>query len=301
SSTSSCGGCHRRSSGENKRGSASRLAVGASRKTLGGAVDEYLSEKEQIELIREWFRENGWYLVAGVAIAALGIFGYKQYREYVESRAEAAAALYLDLQDVLEDDDRTAAEALLAELRESYPGSPYTDQAGLLMAGSLLVRDTNRAAEELRYVMQRTKDRELGLIARLRLARVLIHQSSADEALQVLAVNDVGPFAAQFAELRGGSARLRDAAAESSRARADRAPAARARADSSVVGRRGASSARGERRRAVRRAVRGDSRRRALCARGSRCGARSLFERARGAGGRVDQPGFRRDEARRAR
>jgi len=166
-------------------------------------VDEYLSEKEQIELIREWFRENGWYLVAGVAIAALGIFGYKQYREYVDSRAEAAAALYLDLQDVLEDDDRAAAEALLTELRESYPGSPYTDQAGLLMAGSLLVRDTNRAAEELRYVMQTTKDRELGLIARLRLARVLIHQSSADEALQVLAVNDVGPFAAQFAEIRG--------------------------------------------------------------------------------------------------
>src|SRR5690606_40640483 len=58
---------------------------------------------------------------------------YKQYREYVDSRAEAAAALYLDLQDVLEDDDRAAAEALLTELRESYPGSPYTDQAGLLI------------------------------------------------------------------------------------------------------------------------------------------------------------------------
>ena len=166
-------------------------------------MDEYLSEKEQIEQIREWFRENGWYLVAGAAITALGIFGFNQYRQYTESRAEAAAALYLDLQDVLEDDDRTAAEALLTELREAHPGSPYTDQAGLLMAGAWLARDADRAADELRYVIQSSKDRELGLIARMRLARVLIFQSSADEALDVLAVEDLGPFAAQFAEIRG--------------------------------------------------------------------------------------------------
>src|SRR5690606_2028305 len=48
-----------------------------------------------------------------------------------------------------------------------------------------------------------TADRELGLIARMRLARVLIFQSSYDEALSVLNVRDVGPFAAQFSEIRG--------------------------------------------------------------------------------------------------
>lgn len=166
-------------------------------------MDEYLSEKEQIEQIREWFRENGWYLFAGAAIAAVGIFGFNQYRNHVESRAEAAAALYLDLQDVLEDDDRTAAEALLTELREEHPRSPYTDQAGLLMAGVYLARDTGRAADELRYVVDTSEDRELELIARLRLARVLLFQTSAEEALNVLQVDSVGPFAAQFDEIRG--------------------------------------------------------------------------------------------------
>lgn len=166
-------------------------------------MNDYLSEKEQIEQIREWFRENGWYLFAGVAIAAVGMFGLNQYRSYSDSRAEAAAALYLDLQEVLEDDDRTAAEALLTELREEYSGSPYTDQAGLLMAGAHLARDPARAADELRYVIRSSKDHELGLIARMRLARVLIFQSSSEEALSVLDVSDVGPFAAQFAEIRG--------------------------------------------------------------------------------------------------
>jgi predicted negative regulator of RcsB-dependent stress response len=166
-------------------------------------VDEYLSEKEQIERIRDWWRENGWYLVAGAALGAVALFGFNQYRNYTESRAESAASLYLELQDVLQDDDRTAAEALLTELREEYPRSPYTDQAGLLIAGLYLARDPDRAAGELRYVLQSTDDRELGLIARLRLARVMIHQSSHDEALRLLEVADLGPFAAQFSEARG--------------------------------------------------------------------------------------------------
>ena len=166
-------------------------------------MDEYLSEKEQIERIREWWRENGWYLVAGAALGAVALFGLNQYRNYTEARAEAAAALYLDLQDVLEDDDETAAEALLAELREEHPSSPYTDQAGMLIAGYYLTSEPSRAADELRFVMQSTDDRELGLIARHRLARVLMYQGRHEEALQVLNVANLGAFSAQYSEARG--------------------------------------------------------------------------------------------------
>lgn len=166
-------------------------------------MDEYLSEKEQIERIREWWRENGWYLVAGAALGAVALFGFNQYRNYTEARAEAAAALYLDLQDVLEDDDHTAAEALLVELREEHPNSPYTDQAGMLIAGLYLTTEPSRAANELRFVMENTEDRDLGLIARLRLARVLMYQNQHQEALRVLEVPNLGPFAAQYSEAKG--------------------------------------------------------------------------------------------------
>ena len=55
-------------------------------------VDEYLSEKEQIEAIRRWWRENGWYLVGGVAIATLAYVGYGQYQDYRDRRNEEAAS-----------------------------------------------------------------------------------------------------------------------------------------------------------------------------------------------------------------
>jgi predicted negative regulator of RcsB-dependent stress response len=166
-------------------------------------VDEYLSEKEQIDKIREWWRENGWYLVGGAALGAVVLFGWGQYRNYTESRAEQAAALYIDLQDVLQDDDRVAADALLTELREAHPSSPYTDQAAFLLARAYLAREPSRAADELRYVIDNTEDRELALIARLRLARVLMYQGSYDEALRLLEAGNLGPMQAQYSEARG--------------------------------------------------------------------------------------------------
>lgn len=165
-------------------------------------MDDYLSEKEQIEVIRRWWRENGWYLIGGVAIALLGYYGYGQYRNYQDRRAEEAGSLYLQLTEALTD-DRGRSDELVATLRAEYPNSPYTHQAGLLLAKEYLVSDTPRAESELRRVMTESSDRGLAYIARMRLARVLSYRQSYDEALQVLEVDDPGEFAARLNELKG--------------------------------------------------------------------------------------------------
>jgi predicted negative regulator of RcsB-dependent stress response len=177
-------------------------------------VDELLSEKEQIERIREWWRENGWFLVGGVALGALAWFGLIQYHKHEDAQAIEAEALYVQVRDALGDNDRDAAAMLVDQLRDEYGSSPYTDQAGLILARAYLVTDTGKAAEELRYVMENSGDDELSLIARLRLARVLIYQMKEQDALNLLAVDDPGQFAAQIDEIRGDAyVALGDAAA----------------------------------------------------------------------------------------
>lgn len=165
-------------------------------------MDEFLSEKEQIEQIRNWWRENGWYLIGGMALAALGYLGWNQYQAYRDNRAEQASALYVRLQQTVED-DREGADELLAQLINEYPASAYADQARLLMASKQLISDPGQAATYLRTVMEDSRDPGLAFIARLRLARVLTYQQSYDAALEVLDVAEPGEFAARVSELKG--------------------------------------------------------------------------------------------------
>lgn len=166
-------------------------------------MDEFLSEKEQIEAIRQWWRENGWYLIGGVALGVLGLLGWNQYGTYRDTQAEAAAALYVELRQAVVDDAAGDARNVLAQLRENYARSPYTDHGGLLVA--LMRMDAGQligASEELRYVMEASSDPQLAMIARLRLARVLAQQGEYDEALTTLDV-DAGLFSGRFNEVRG--------------------------------------------------------------------------------------------------
>lgn len=166
-------------------------------------VDEFLSEKEQIDEIRSWWRENGWYLVGGAIIGIAALLGWNRYGVYQDIQAEAASALYVELRQAAADDAPGDARTLLAQLRENYSSSPYTDQAGLLVAVlRMRAGQMNGAADELRYVVDSTRDPELALIARLRLARILSHQEFFDEALAVLDV-DPGSFSARYNEVRG--------------------------------------------------------------------------------------------------
>lgn len=165
-------------------------------------MDEFTSEKEQIERIREWWNENGWYLIGGVVLGVAGIFGYGRYQDYVAGDAEAAAALYRQVEAAANDDNLVDVERLLGVLRSEHEDSAYTDQAALLAARVHLVRDTDRAVAELRDVMA-SEDADLATVARLRLARVLAYQEKYDEALALLDIPEPGPFAARIADIRG--------------------------------------------------------------------------------------------------
>ncbi len=167
-------------------------------------MDENVSEKEQLEEIREWWREYGWYLVGGVALGIAILSGMRQYDTYQQNQAEAAAALYQELTLAISDDADGDALRLLEQLRTEFPSSPYTDQAGLVIVIMHLANDSTRGAmDALRYTLDSTSDEHLALIARLRLTRLLVSGGRHDEALALLDGVDPGTFSGRFSEIRG--------------------------------------------------------------------------------------------------
>ena len=167
-------------------------------------MDENLSDDEQLEQIREWWREYGWYLIGGVLLGVAILSGIRQYDVYRQDRSEAAAVLYQELALAIADDADSDALSLLEQLRNEFPSSPYTDQAGLSIVIMHLGNQSTRGAmDALRYTLGNTSDEHLASIARLRLTRLLVSTGRHDEALALLDGVDPGTFSARFSEIRG--------------------------------------------------------------------------------------------------
>jgi predicted negative regulator of RcsB-dependent stress response len=167
-------------------------------------VEEYLSEKEQWEAIKAWVRDNGLWIIAGVAVGAAALGGWHWYQDHVDSVGAQASAKYTQALDAFGRGDRTQAFVLLGELERDFESSPYVDQ-GKLMAARVYVDsgDLDKAAKELQAVMGHTKDSELALITRLRLARVEIAQNKPDAALASLNGLKAGAFESRYHEILG--------------------------------------------------------------------------------------------------
>jgi predicted negative regulator of RcsB-dependent stress response len=167
-------------------------------------LEDYLSEKEQWERVTGWLRENGVWIVAGVVVGALGIAGWQWWNAHVDQVDGEASTKYEQLRSDLGKGDRTGALILLADLERDYSSSPYVDQARLAVARIYVdSNELDKASAELQAVSQHSKDKQLALVARIRLARVLIAQQKPDDALTALDGVDPGAFEALFHEVRG--------------------------------------------------------------------------------------------------
>jgi predicted negative regulator of RcsB-dependent stress response len=167
-------------------------------------VEDYLTDRDQEEALRNWWRENWKWILAGVALGLGLLAAYTYWQKYQTQQAGAAAKVYSDFQKALAGNDLEQAGRLLNDLAGDHTNSAYTQQGRLLLAK----RDVDagrfeEASKQLRQVVDTAKDEELASIARLRLARLMIQTGKHDEALKLLDIEKAGAFAAPMREIRG--------------------------------------------------------------------------------------------------
>lgn len=167
-------------------------------------MEEYLSEKERWEWVKEQVRANAPAMLLALVIALAGYAGWRWWQQHEDGARLAAGDDYMQMVKALERGDRTQALVMLGQLERDHAGSPYTDQ-GKLLAARVYVdgNELDKAAAELAFVAEHSKDRQLALVAQQRLARVQISQGKPDAALATLTSTNVGAFAARYHELRG--------------------------------------------------------------------------------------------------
>jgi predicted negative regulator of RcsB-dependent stress response len=167
-------------------------------------VDEYLSEREQADQLRQWLRENWIWLVAGVALALGGWYGWRWWQAREASRSLDAGQQLAAMLDALGRNEREKGMTIGEEIAATYPDTPYATHAGLVLA-RLDVESGDLAGAESRLarIASDADDPDIRLVASLRLARVQLAAGRYDSALATLDAVKEPSVAARVHELRG--------------------------------------------------------------------------------------------------
>lgn len=166
-------------------------------------MDAYVSEQEQVEQIRRWWKNNGNALLLGLALGIGGLAAYRYWDATQSARAASASQNYEQLIEMAAaqkiDDAMKAGHAII----EAYPDSVYAKLSGLLVAKMAVEKnDYTQAKAELQRMLDGDGHGELANVARARLARLLLAEGKADEAFKLLGNIPVIDGEDSIAELR---------------------------------------------------------------------------------------------------
>lgn len=170
------------------------------------------SDEEQLEVLKNWWDDNGTSLIVTIVLALGGTFGYQAWQNNVRETGEAASNLYETLSEAtanIEQDVsgtmKTTAKSVAADLKQDYADTTYAVFASLQLAKvAVSAGDLAEAEAELKWALDHNSDARLETMIRVRLARVYVALEDATAAMALL-VNHT-PASGQlstFEEARG--------------------------------------------------------------------------------------------------
>lgn len=167
-------------------------------------MEVYRTEEEQVEALKDWWKENGRSVIVGVALALAAVFGWRYWQDSTRTQAESVSTLYQQLLVRLDAGEGREVVEVARRIIAEHASTPYAALASLSLAQQAVDQgDLDGAGAHLRWVMANAKVDEVRMLAQVRLARVLVAQGKTDEALQQLTGVSGGSFAAMVEEVKG--------------------------------------------------------------------------------------------------
>ena len=163
-----------------------------------------LQEQDQLDAFKAFWNRWGNLLLTLVTVVLLAIAGWRAWGWWQQKQAVEASVLYDQLRDAVEKKDVAKVKQTSGPLFEKYAGTVYGSMGALIAARAYHdAGDLKAAKAPLQWAVEHAKDPEHRMLARLRLAGILLDEKANDEGLGLLSVEAAGAFAGAFADRRG--------------------------------------------------------------------------------------------------
>lgn len=166
-------------------------------------MELYDTEEQQVEAIKDWWKENGKAVIFGAVIGLGGLFGWRFYQDSVSEAQEAASASYTAAMTTLASKG-AEGEADVQQFIDGNKESEYAVLAAMQLAKvQVEAKQLDEALAQLKWAQSTTQDAALKPVLTYRVARVLAEQGDYSEALSELDSITENGWTGRVAELRG--------------------------------------------------------------------------------------------------
>ena len=166
---------------------------------------DYKDEDEQVAAVKQWWDENGKFVIGAVVLAIAGNFGWTAYKDNKAATEAVQSDAFQKVIEASQGDDLDALLAAASNVQTSNPGSEYAQLATLFAAKALVEQgELEQAAAQLQGVMNAvTIDQPTGAEARLRLAGLQLAMNQTAEALSLASQSYPAAYQARALEVQG--------------------------------------------------------------------------------------------------
>ncbi|MCF9330526.1 YfgM family protein [Vibrio parahaemolyticus] len=166
-------------------------------------MELYDTEEQQVEAIKDWWKENGKAVIIGAVVGLGGLFGWRYYQDTVIQASETASQSYTTAMNTLQEKGVDAQSDVQAFI-ESNEVKEYSVLAALQLAKEQVeAKDFAAALEQLKWAQSNTKDAALSPLISYRIARIETEMGNFDAANTELGKVTDTAWAGRIAELRG--------------------------------------------------------------------------------------------------
>ncbi|RQH07843.1 tetratricopeptide repeat protein [Paraburkholderia dinghuensis] len=164
----------------------------------------YHDEQESIESFKAWWAQWGNLTTWIVLIALLALAAWNGWNFWQRRQAAEASVLYDQVQQAVNGNDKAMLTRVASDMEDRFGGTAYAQMTALAVAKALYAAgDTTGAKAQLQWAADHAKDDEFRMIAKLRLAALLLDEKAYDQGLALIPQPDSGPFKGIVADGRG--------------------------------------------------------------------------------------------------
>lgn len=166
-------------------------------------MELYDTEEQQVEAIKDWWKENGKSVILGAVVGLGGLFGWRYYQDSVTAAQESASESYTKAVQQLADNDADGKAALQSFI-DANKDTQYAVLAALQLAKvQVEASEFDQALAQLEWAKSATEDQALTSVIAFRIARLKLEQGNFDAALAELSAISDESWAGRVAELKG--------------------------------------------------------------------------------------------------